>query len=131
MIEGLERIGARVPVSLTRDGVFQFGGVRRAAPLLVSRHDVFAWTAPHSLSEEDILRFVRCIAAGRADFLLLGTGRSLKFPSPGFRAEIDRANLGLDVMDTAAACDTYNVLIAEARIFAAALLPLAHGPGAF
>jgi uncharacterized protein len=131
MIEGLEHIGARVPVSLTRDGVFQLGGVPRAGPLLVCGRDVFAWIAPRGLSEEDILRFVRSLDTARADFLLLGTGRSLKFPSPGFRAEIERSNLGLDVMDTAAACDAYNVLVGEARVFAAALLPLANGPGAF
>jgi uncharacterized protein len=130
MIEGLDRIGARVPVSLTHDGVFQLGGLRRAAPLLISRHDVFAWMAARGLSEEDILRFVLGLAPRQADFLLLGTGRTLKFPSPGFAADIERANLGLDVMDTAAACDAYNVLIAEARIFAAVLLPLANGPGA-
>jgi uncharacterized protein len=131
MIEGTERIGARVPVSLMRDGVFQLGGVRRGVPLLVSCRDVFAWTAQRSLGEEDILRFVRGLAVGQADFLLLGTGRSLKFPSPGFRAEIESSNLGLDVMHTAAACDAYNVLIAEVRFFAAALLPLANASSAF
>ena len=82
MIEGLDRIGAKAPVSLTRDGVFQLGGVRRAAPLLVSRHEVFAWTAPRSLSEEDILRFVRDLAAGKPTSCFSGLAAPSNFPRP-------------------------------------------------
>ena len=57
--------------------------------------------------------------------MLLGTGAALAFPSPAFRAEIDQRGMGLEAMDTSAACRTYNVLVAEARMFTAALLPLA------
>ncbi len=57
---------------------------------------------------------------------MLGAGAALIFPSAAFRAEIDRRGLGLETMDTGAACRTYNVLVAEARMFTAALLPLAN-----
>ena len=58
--------------------------------------------------------------------MLLGTGAALAFPPPAFRAEIDQRGMGLEAMDTGAACRTYNVLVAEARMFTAALLPLAN-----
>jgi len=56
------------------------------------------------------------------DIVLLGTGTSLRFP----RAELVRAlidaKIGLEVMDVQAACRTYNILMAEQRKVAAALL---------
>ena len=63
--------------------------------------------------------------------MLLGTGAALAFPSAPFRAEIDRRGMGIEAMDTSAACRTYNVLVAEARMFTAALLPLANIPVTF
>ncbi len=55
-------------------------------------------------------------------FLLVGTGRSQVFPSLAVRRAFDEAGLGLEVMDTGAACRTYNVLLAEQRPVAAALI---------
>ncbi len=128
MSDGLDWIGAKAPISLTRDGFFQLGGASRKGPLLVSSREIFSWTAPRPLSEQDILAFLAGLAGAQGDFLLFGTGPTLHFPSPAFRAEVERARLGLEVMDTGAACRTYNVLVAEARLFAAALLPLANDP---
>ncbi|MDQ3197506.1 MAG: Mth938-like domain-containing protein [Burkholderiales bacterium] len=54
--------------------------------------------------------------------LLLGTGRHLRFPHPRLSASLVQANVGLEVMDTHAACRTYNVLVEEGRKVAAALL---------
>jgi uncharacterized protein len=128
MSDGLHCIGAKAPVSLTRDGFFQLGGVRRQGALLISTREVFAWTTPRPLREQDILAFLAGLAEAQGDFLLYGTGASPRFPSPAFRVEIERARLGLEVMDTGAACRTYNVLVAEARLFSAALVPLANDP---
>ncbi len=103
------------------------GGVVHKSALLISSAEVFAWTSAHSASGEvDILNFLDEQKALRGDFLLLGTGAALAFPTPAFRSEIGRRGLGLEAMDTSAACRTYNVLVAEARMFSAALLPLAN-----
>lgn len=124
-----ERLGAIAPLSITPGGAFQLSGVERACGLLISAEGVFAWPLPrHAVDEEGVLRFLDAHEAARGDFLLLGTGAALSFPSLQFNAEIDARNLGLEVMDTNAACRTYNVLIAEGRIFTAALLPLAGAP---
>lgn len=56
------------------------------------------------------------------EILLLGTGRSQTFPPARLMAELGRLGMGLEVMDTAAACRTYNVLMSEDRRVAAALM---------
>ena len=57
-----------------------------------------------------------------AEILLLGTGNSLRFPSPALLQPLMAARTGLEVMDTRAACRTFNILAAEGRKVAAAIL---------
>ncbi len=59
-----------------------------------------------------------------AEVVLLGTGNRLQFPAPSLTRALTLAQLGLEVMDTGAACRTYNILMSEGRRVAAALLPL-------
>ncbi len=56
------------------------------------------------------------------DLLLIGAGPSLQFPSAEVRAHLSDIPLHFEVMDTGAACRTYNVLIGEQRRVAAALI---------
>lgn len=56
------------------------------------------------------------------EILLLGTGARLQFPAADILAPVHRAGVGLEVMDTAAACRTFNILVGEGRRAAAALL---------
>jgi uncharacterized protein len=46
------------------------------------------------------------------------------FPDRALRGVFAAAGLGLEPMDTGAACRTYNILLAEGRVFAAALIAL-------
>ena len=62
------------------------------------------------------------LAEARPDVVLLGTGGALRFPHPRLTRALVAAQIGLEVMDTAAACRTYNILAAEGRRVAAALL---------
>ena len=59
----------------------------------------------------------------RPEIVLLGTGARQRFPHPRVGAALSGARIGLDVMDTPAACRTYNILDAEGRRVLAALLP--------
>jgi len=56
------------------------------------------------------------------EILLLGTGATLRFPRIEILAPLIRAKLAYEVMDTQAACRTYNILMSEERKVAAALL---------
>ena len=56
------------------------------------------------------------------EVLLLGTGRRQRFPARALLAALYEARIGHEVMDTRAACRTYNVLVGEGRSVAAALI---------
>jgi len=64
------------------------------------------------------------IVALKPEVVLLGTGARLRFPKPPLLAPLIEAGIGYEVMDSAAACRTYNVLNSEERqVVAAVLLP--------
>jgi uncharacterized protein len=54
--------------------------------------------------------------------VLLGTGATFIFPEPALLAPLRKAGIGVEVMDTAAACRTYNILLGEERNVVAALI---------
>jgi uncharacterized protein len=63
------------------------------------------------------------------EILLLGSGARLRFPHPRLTQALMRAGIGLEVMDTPAACRTYNFLLEEGRrVGAALLIEAAPGP---
>ena len=57
----------------------------------------------------------------RPEILILGTGARQRFPHPEVIGQLQSQGIGVEVMDTAAACRTYNVLVSERRRVAAAL----------
>lgn len=56
------------------------------------------------------------------EIILLGSGPRLEFPDPAITQHVYQLRIGLDVMDTTAACRTYNILAAEGRRVVAALM---------
>jgi uncharacterized protein len=56
------------------------------------------------------------------DVVLLGSGTHFRRPAPALTVDLVNHNIGLEVMDSAAACRTYSLLMAEGRRVAAALL---------
>ena len=63
------------------------------------------------------------------EIVLLGTGRRQAFPPARLMADLSRGGIGLEVMDTAAACRTFNVLMSEDRRVAAALMMIEPAKG--
>lgn len=62
------------------------------------------------------------IIALKPEVVILGTGARLVFPVPSLTRALVDARIGLEVMDTGAACRTYNILMSDDRRVAAALL---------
>ena len=56
------------------------------------------------------------------EIVLLGTGPKQRFPHPRLTRALGQQRIGFEVMDVQAACRTYNILMAEERRVAAALL---------
>jgi uncharacterized protein len=71
-----------------------------------------------ALAETDFERLLQ----GAPEIVLLGTGERQRFLHPRVTAPLHRARVGLEVMDTRAACRTYNILVAEGRNVVAALI---------
>jgi len=102
------------------EGYVMVNGERRSSSVVVMPDRIEPWAVQSfdQLSTEDFA-FLRDL---KAEIVLLGTGARQRFPHPRYTAELARAGIGLEVMDLQAACRTYNILVAEERKVAAALL---------
>ena len=112
----------RAPIDAYGNGGFRFAGMSHKGSLLCLPSAVVAWsaTAAGTLTPETFAAlFAESAAIG---FVLLGTGRTHVFPPPDVSRAFAEAKIGLEIMDTGAACRTYNVLLAEGRPVAAALI---------
>lgn len=58
----------------------------------------------------------------KVEVVIFGSGPRIRFPQPAWVAPLARARIGIETMDTAAACRTYNILAQEGREVAVALL---------
>ncbi len=114
----------RTPIDGYGRGVFRLGGIEHRGSLIILPDGVFSWEAwaIDGASAESLAPLLR--AAAGLPFVLLGTGPEQIFPRTGIREAFAAAAIGLEVMDTGAACRTYNVLLGEGRLFAAALIAL-------
>ena len=100
-------------------GGFRVSGVIYAGPVLVFPDHTVLWEAAAVTAEG----LAPIIAAGGIELVLLGLGRRGAPVAPALRGTLKAHGIGVEAMDTGAACRTYNVLLAEDRRVAAALLP--------
>jgi uncharacterized protein len=78
---------------------------------------------PNIQNLEDLIAIdVSRVLALEPELVLLGTGTRQIFPASFFGAQFLRAGIGFEVMDTGAACRTFNVLVGEQRRVVALLL---------
>jgi uncharacterized protein len=83
---------------------------------------------PALLEELQARHFERLVAL-KPEVVIFGSGPRLRFAPPALMRALIEQRVGVETMDTAAACRTYNVLAAEGRSVVAALL-LQNGPPA-
>ena len=97
------------------------GGERYDSSIVVLAEEVRSdWDVSgfEALSEAHFSYFL----ALRPDVLLFGSGATQRFPHPRLYRQLTEAGIGVEFMDTPAACRTYNVLVAEGRRVVAAIL---------
>jgi len=91
----------------------------RESLIIVPETIVTPWAASFdALTEADFER-VKALAP---EIVLLGTGARQRFPHPRVYHALTDARIGVEVMDSAAAARTYNIIAAEGRRVAAALI---------
>lgn len=104
------------------NGGFRFAEMSHRGSLLILPSGIHGWnpTDPSALALAD---FERVLAeAGEIEILLVGTGTDLKPLAADLRAALRERRVAADPMSTGAAVRTYNVLLAEERRVAAALV---------
>jgi len=102
---------------------FRVSGRLFPGSILVFADRTEAWPVT-ALAEATLDRFDPVIAHGGVEILLLGCGRRMGQVPLALRNGLRAGRITLDAMDTGAACRTYNVLLAEERRVAAALIKL-------
>ncbi len=112
----------RAPIDAYGNGGFRFAEMSHRGSILCAASGIYALnaTTPDALALAALERLR--LEPELQLVLLLGTGRSQVFPAAETRKAFADANIGLEAMDTGAAARTYNVLLAEKRPVAAALL---------
>ena len=102
-------------------GYVDLSGQRITTPLVVAAQTLIApWVVP-SIDKLVFDDFAAVIAL-QPSLVIFGSGATFRFPDTRILAAFSQARIGFDVMDTGAACRTYNVLLSEGRNVAAALL---------
>ena len=102
-------------------GGFRVSGVEYRSPIIIFPDLTLSWdVADFAGMTEESLRPI--IDHGGVEVLLLGCGPRMQLVPSQLRVNLRRAGTVIDPMDTGAACRTYNVLLAEGRHIAAALL---------
>jgi uncharacterized protein len=103
------------------EGYVEVNRVRHSSSLVVSGNRLVTdWPAAsvESLGADHFAAIVELAP----EIVLLGTGSTFRFPEPRLLAPLHQAGIGVEVMDTPAACRTYNILLGEGRNVVAALI---------
>ncbi|MEM9682026.1 MAG: Mth938-like domain-containing protein [Pseudomonadota bacterium] len=106
------------------EGRFRISGAPYTGSVLVFPDRTIAW--PVSRMEDISVGALSGVldAEPRVEILLVGCGERLVPLSEDLRGPLREKGIGCDAMDTGAACRTFNILLAESRRVAAALIAL-------
>jgi uncharacterized protein len=112
--------GAANTITGYGDDYVMVNGARRDSSVIITAEQVLPWSAAdfQQLKEDDFTPLAKL----GVEIVLLGTGARQRFPHPRLTAALTRQRIGVEVMDSKAACRTYNILVGEARRVALALL---------
>lgn len=110
----------RAPIDSYGNGGFRFAGMSHRGSLLCLPSGIHGWDAPATV---DVASLERVLAESDGiEVLLVGTGRDLVPLSAEVRQALREQGIVAEPMSTGAAVRTFNVLLAEARAVAAALV---------
>lgn len=105
------------PVDGYGPGFFRIGGAVFKGPVLTGHAGTVGWGGYTDAAP--LLGL-----AGQIDVLLFGTGAETAHVPAVLRQQLEQAGIGVEVMNSPAACRTFNVLLSEGRRIALAALPV-------
>ena len=124
MANQVARYPYETPITAYGNGGFRFAEMSHRGSILCLPTGVYAWsaTSAETLGENDIDFLLNLVEAPIT--VLLGTGEKQLWPKPEIYSAFAKAGIGIEPMSTGAAARTYNILIAEKRPIAAALIAI-------
>ena len=102
-------------------GYVAVSGERFERPIVVTPEQILSDWQPQGFDALEEAHFAYFLTF-KPEILLFGTGAQQRFPHPRLYQALTVAGIGVEFMDTAAACRTYNILMAEDRNVVAAVL---------
>ncbi|MEC8551113.1 MAG: Mth938-like domain-containing protein [Pseudomonadota bacterium] len=106
------------------DGGFRVAGERHGGSLFLHTRQAQAWEPPQNLDQLTVDELMPLIGANVPPLLVLGTGAPPNHPFSDLGQAFREKGIALEVLSTPAACRTWNVLMSEGRIAAAALVAI-------
>jgi uncharacterized protein len=112
----------RAPIEAYGNGGFRFADMSHRGSLLCLPSGIYGWEPadPLALTAADFAKLLN--EADQVEILLVGAGKDLRPLPAALRAALKAAGIAANPMSTGAAVRTYNVLLAENRAVAAALI---------
>ncbi|MCW8922467.1 MAG: Mth938-like domain-containing protein [Gammaproteobacteria bacterium] len=96
------------------ENTLQVNGKNFNCSLIISSRELKLDWPPRSIEQLSTGHFESIIELN-PELVILGTGRTLTFPAIETYAKLIKLGVGVEVMDTGAACRTYNILTGEGR----------------
>lgn len=118
---------ARAAIEAYGEGGFRFADMSHKGSLLITASGIYGWDVPDAEAIDIASLQAVLDDAERVDHLIVGTGASRAAIDPEIGAALSEAGIELEIMDTGAAARTYNILFAEDRDVAAALIAVGAG----
>ena len=112
--------GSNIIRGYNRSGI-DINGLMYSSSLVVGNHHLMTnWPVKQieELQQEHLL----AILETQPEVILIGTGKQLQFPHPELYAEVINQGMGIEFMDSGAACRTYNILLSENRRVTAGII---------
>ncbi len=119
MVQDLDRDGYTIVGH--DNGVVQVNGERLGSSCVVAPDRLIRDWPPRHLDELNPSHLMQLVEL-EPEIVLLGVGSRLRFPRPDLLQPLQERGIGVEVMDTAAACRTYNLLKGDGRRVVAALI---------
>jgi len=128
MAKGIEirqaHFPARAPIDAYGNGGFRFADMSHKGSILCLPSGIYGWECAGNIPQ--LPEIEKILAEAEAiEILLIGSGQSLHRLSQEVRDAVRAKSISVDVMSTGAAVRTFNVLLAENRAVAAALIAVA------
>lgn len=117
----LETTGSANTVAALESGRLKVAGQWLSGNLIISADQIIAdWPAETAATLN--WQQLDPLIALKPEIVLIGSGAKLEFPPASVAARVLQLGIGFEAMDTAAACRTYNILVAEQRRVVAGIL---------